>query len=120
MRTGGIDPHFEHSCIPQRNRGAGGGETASDQEQCSLPCSYSGNLWTFSGGPVVKNLPPQPGWEESWGRTDTCVCVAETLHYLPETIATLLIGYTPIRKKKLKKGICLSMQEMLVPFLVGS
>ena len=52
---------------------------------------------------MVKNLPPQPGWEESWGRTDTCICVAETLHYLPETITTLLIGYTPIKNKKLKK-----------------
>ena len=70
---------------------------------------------------MVKNLPPQPGWEESWGRTDTRICVAETLHYLPETITTLLIGYTPIKNKKLKKkkGICLPIQEMLFPFLVG-
>ena len=68
---------------------------------------------------MVKNLPPQPGWEESWGRTDTCICVAETLHYLPETIAALLIGYAPIKNKKFKKGICLPMQEMLAPFLVG-
>ena len=40
----------------------------------------------------------------------------------PEATTTLLIGYTPIKNKKLKKkkkGICLPMQEMLVPFLVG-
>ena len=28
-----------------------------------------------------------------WGRMDTCVCMAESLHCLPETITTLLIGY---------------------------
>ena len=31
-----------------------------------------------------------------WGRMDTCVCVAEPLHSSPETITTLLIGYTPV------------------------
>ena len=31
---------------------------------------------------------------------DTCVCMAESLYFSPETITTLLIGYTPIRKKK--------------------
>ena len=30
-----------------------------------------------------------------WGRMDTCVCMAEFLHCSPETITTLLIGYTP-------------------------
>ena len=44
-----------------------------------------------------------------WGRMDTCICMAESLHCLPETITTLLIGYTPIqnaldvKKKKRKK-----------------
>ena len=28
-----------------------------------------------------------------WGRMDTCVCVAESLHCSPETITALLIGY---------------------------
>ena len=27
------------------------------------------------------------------GRTDTCICMAESLHYSPETITTLLVGY---------------------------
>ena len=31
-----------------------------------------------------------------WGRMDTCVCMAESLHCLPETITILLIGYNPI------------------------
>ena len=34
--------------------------------------------------------------ERSVGRMDTCVCVAESLCSPPETITTLLIGYTPI------------------------
>ena len=34
---------------------------------------------------------------------DTCMCVAESPCYSPETITTLLIGYTPIQKKSWKK-----------------
>ena len=33
---------------------------------------------------------------ESGGRMDTCICVVELLCCAPETITTLLIGYTPI------------------------
>ena len=32
-----------------------------------------------------------------WGRMDTCIYMADSLHYSPETITTLLVGYTPIR-----------------------
>ena len=28
-----------------------------------------------------------------WGRMDTCICTAESLHCPPETIATLLISW---------------------------
>ena len=44
-----------------------------------------------------------------WGRMETCICMAEPLLCSPETITTLLIGYTPIqnafgvKKIKLKK-----------------
>jgi len=38
-----------------------------------------------------------------WRRMDTCVCVTGLLHCSPETITTLLIGYTPIKKLKVKK-----------------
>ena len=31
---------------------------------------------------------------------DTCVCMAESLPYSPETIRGLLIGYTTIQNKK--------------------
>ena len=34
---------------------------------------------------------------------DTCICMAESLPYLLETITTLLIGYISIQNKKLKK-----------------
>ena len=33
---------------------------------------------------------------------DTCIHMAESLHYSPETITTLLTGYTPIQNKKFK------------------
>ena len=49
-----------------------------------------------------------------WGRMDTRICMAESLHHSPEAVTTLSIGYTPIqngfglkklkRKKKLKKN----------------
>ena len=34
---------------------------------------------------------------------DPCTCMAESLCCPPEIITTLLIGYTPIENKKLKK-----------------
>ena len=37
----------------------------------------------------------QPGWEWDLGRTDTCIPMAETFHCSPETIKTLVVGYTP-------------------------
>ena len=37
-----------------------------------------------------------------WGRMDTCTCMAESFLCSPETITTLLIGYTPIQNKKFK------------------
>ena len=37
------------------------------------------------------------------GRVDTCICMTESLHCSPETATTLLISYTPIQNKKLKK-----------------
>ena len=34
---------------------------------------------------------------------DTHICMAESLHCSPETMTTLLIGYTPKQNKKFKK-----------------
>ena len=42
------------------------------------------------------------GWGV-WGRVGTWTCVAESLCSPPEAIATLVIGYTPIQNKKLRK-----------------
>ena len=44
----------------------------------------------------------QPGWERSLGENGYVYMYAESLYCLPETIA-LLISYTPIGNKKLKK-----------------
>ena len=38
-----------------------------------------------------------------WGRMDTYICMTKSLRCLPEIITTLLIGYTSIQNKKLKK-----------------
>ena len=39
----------------------------------------------------------------AWGRMDTCICMAESLPCPPETITILLMGYTPIKNKKIKR-----------------
>ena len=45
----------------------------------------------------------QPGWEEIWGRMDTCVRMADSFHCSSETITALLISSTPVQNKKLKR-----------------
>ena len=40
------------------------------------------------------NVMWQTGWKGSWGRMDTCIYMAESLCHQPETITTLLTGYT--------------------------
>ena len=40
----------------------------------------------------------KPGWDGvGWGKMDTCLCLAESLHCSPQAIATLLISYTQIQ-----------------------
>ena len=39
---------------------------------------------------------------EVQGRMDTCICMAKSLNYSPESITKLLTRYTPIQNKKLK------------------
>ena len=41
---------------------------------------------------------------EVWRRMDTHIYMAKSLHCSHETITTLLIDYTPIQNKKLKKN----------------
>ena len=55
--------------------------TAEHRELCSMSCG------SLDGRGV-------------WGRMDPCICMAESLCCPPETITTLLIGYTPIQNKK--------------------
>ena len=38
-----------------------------------------------------------------WERIDTCICTAESLRCSPAAVIALLIGYTPMQNKKLKK-----------------
>ena len=52
---------------------------------------------------VMAGLMWLPGGEGSWGRMDTCVCMAESLCCSPEPITTLLISYTLIENNFLKK-----------------
>ena len=50
-----------------------------------------------------------------WGRMDIygciCICIAESLHCSPETITTLLIGYTPTQNKKFKIKKCAAQTQ---------
>ena len=63
-------------------------------------------------------LPPNPLPSRGvWGRMDTCICMPETLHCSPETITTLLIGYTPIKQKKKFQNKRLIVQISTVKFV---
>ena len=66
--------------------------TVSHRQLCSILC---GSL----GGRGV------------WGRTNTHLCTAESFCCPLETIATLLIGYTPIQDRKLKKKECFKLDS---------
>ena len=55
-----------------------------------------------------------------WGRMDTCICMAEFLCCLPETITTLLISLFQYKIKSKKKKInvkntLLARQHMYTP-----
>ena len=48
-------------------------------------------------------------WEGGLGEkgyVDTCVCIAESLCWSPETTTRLLIGYTPVQNKTFFKSLC--------------
>ena len=47
--------------------------------------------WTASG--TLLRVMWQPGWEGSLGEMETCICMPESLCYLPETITTLIPRY---------------------------
>ena len=49
------------------------------------------------------------------GRMDTCIRMAELLCYVPETITILLISYTPIGNKKLKKKAEHNYHHLIFP-----
>ena len=51
---------------------------------------------------TLHNIIRQPGWEGVWERMNTFVC-AESLFCSPESVKTLLIGYTPIQNKKFRR-----------------
>ena len=60
--------------------------------------------YLFRAHGSLLNLIWKPGWEGSLHRIDICICMAESLWCSPEITTTLLIGYTPIQNKKLKKN----------------
>ena len=75
-----------------------------------LCAPYAGDLGLFPGqGPRSHMLQLKKKKEKRscmkifWGRMDTCIFMAESLHCLPETVTALLIGYTPIQNKKFKR-----------------
>ena len=47
---------------------------------------------------TLLNIIYQPGWKRFWGTINTCICMTESLHYLPETTTTLLISYAAAAK----------------------
>ena len=52
------------------------------------------------------------------GRMDPCICMAESLCCLPETITTLLIGHPPKQNKKLKKEKAQALDQQGYYFII--
>ena len=82
-------------------------EGASLNRSHSSPWGNSKGLKTSTSGLPWKVrwlivCPPLGGWGV-WERMDTCIYMAESLSCSLQTITTLLIDYTPIQNKKLKK-----------------
>ena len=50
---------------------------------------------------------------------DPCIWMAESLLCLPETIPTLLVGYTPIENKKLKEEVQKKQNQFFYGALIG-
>ena len=50
---------------------------------------------------------------ERGARMDTCICMPESLRCPPETIRTLLTGYTPTQNKKFNKKNSIKPCDML-------
>ena len=46
-----------------------------------------------------------------WGTVDKCMYMTESLRSSPEAITTLLIGYTPLRNKQLKRKTVLTIHK---------
>ena len=59
----------------------------------NLKCKTSKDLLCSTGDSARCHA---AAWTGVWGRMDTCVCMAKSFRCLPETMTTLLIGYTPI------------------------
>ena len=51
---------------------------------------------------------------EVWGDMDTCMCMTESLHSSPETMTTLLTGYTPIQNATLLIGYVCVLSHLRV------
>ena len=74
------------------------GPIAKHMEVCSMLCgSQDGRglwerilWWLFSCSGMSDSVTPM----------EMHTCLVESLHFSPETITTLLIGYTPIQNKK--------------------
>ena len=107
------------------------GPAVQHRELCSILCDYlmvsrgedggrdSQGVWDGHGHTAVFNLKTQGpavlhrelcsmscgslGGRDVWGGMDTCTCTAKCLHCPPETNTTVLISYTSIKNKKLKK-----------------
>ena len=76
-------------------------EFGTRAHRCSQKGSPTRTYYIAHG--ALLNVTWQRRWEGSLGKMDTCVCTAESLHCSPETVTTLLIGYTPIQKKSLRR-----------------
>ena len=78
---GSVDGHVHTAILKMENQQ---GPTAQHMELCLMLCGSLGGMGVWQG-------------------MDTCVCMTESLLLSPESITTLLTGYTSIQNKTFQK-----------------
>ena len=98
----GVGYHFLLQCMKVKSESeiAQSCPTLSDPMDCSLPGSSVHGIFQAR---VLE-----------WGRTDACKCMAGSLCCVPETITTLLIGYTPVYNKEFQIKCLLGYTKSII------
>ena len=113
-RTGTQGQHTTGEYPITKGQHAAGGYPITQGQHAAGGYPITQGQHATGGYPITATSPPSPlcsGLRGSldgrgvWRKRGACVCMAEFLCCLPETITMLLISYTPIQNKKLNSNL---------------